>query len=55
VHAPEVIVLEAVNALRGLVRGGKLDPGVADDAVASLLELRVELHGHLALAVWNTT
>lgn len=55
VHAPELVVLEALNALHGLVRGGHVTRADADAAVASLGTLRLHLHGHAGLAqdVWR--
>ncbi len=54
VHAPELVVLESLHALRGLLRGRHVDRDDADAAVSALGTLRLQLHGHAALAdeVW---
>lgn len=55
VHAPEVVVLDAVNALRGVLRGGHITQAEADAAVVALGAARLHLHGHAELApdVWT--
>ena len=40
-HAPAPLDYEVVSALRGLVRGGKLDPARAEDVVADFGDLRL--------------
>lgn len=45
-HAPELLGLETLRALRSLQRGGRLDPARADQAVARFAELRIARHAH---------
>ena len=54
-HAPELIDLEVLNTLRGLVRGDKLDADVADQAAADLAVARVVrwAHGPLRGRIWE--
>lgn len=54
-HAPELIEPEALNALRGLVRGGKLSPKRASEAVADLASMRLMRYPHAPLRsrVWD--
>jgi predicted nucleic acid-binding protein len=48
-HAPHVIDLEVLNALRRIVRTGEASPARADEVVDDLLDLDVERHSHHAL------
>ena len=54
-HAPELVDLEVLSALRGLVRGGAVDERLADETVADLAELRLLRHPHGPLrdAIWR--
>lgn len=54
-HAPQLIVLEVANALRGLERGFKIDAGQAADAVALVGDLPVTLWDHRLLldGIWQ--
>lgn len=54
-EAPEIIHLEALQTLRGLVRGGKVPLDHATDAVQGLAALRVRSHRHdpLRRRVWE--
>lgn len=44
VHAPSLLDVEVTQTLRGLLRGGKLEPAVADAAREDLAQLRVRRH-----------
>jgi predicted nucleic acid-binding protein len=54
-HAPHLIDVEALHALRGLVRGGRLSVDRAGDARADLAELTIVRYGHEPLAdrIWE--
>lgn len=54
VHAPALIDLEVLNALRGLLRGGIIAPLTAERAVRGLRAAAIEREGHDQLAdrVW---
>jgi predicted nucleic acid-binding protein len=54
-HAPELIEPETLNALRGLVRGGKVTADRASEAVADLASTRMIRypHGPLRERVWE--
>lgn len=54
VNAPQMLPVETLNALRGLLRGGRIDAGQAEQAVADLTAMPVELWGHQPLIepVW---
>jgi predicted nucleic acid-binding protein len=54
VHAPELIDLEALNALRGLARAGLVSEERAGEAAADLGDLRLVRHPHAPLRerVW---
>ena len=53
-HAPHLIDVEILHALRGLVRGGKLSLDRADDVRADVADLTIVRYGHEPLAdrVW---
>jgi predicted nucleic acid-binding protein len=53
-HAPHLIDVEILNALRGLVRGGKLSADRADDVRTDVADLAVTRYGHEPLAdrIW---
>jgi predicted nucleic acid-binding protein len=53
-HAPHLIDIEILNALRGLVRGGKLSADRADDVRTDVAALPITRYGHEPLAdrVW---
>jgi predicted nucleic acid-binding protein len=53
-HAPALVELETLNALRGLVRGRRIPAERAREALADLEELRLVRHPHRALLarVW---
>jgi predicted nucleic acid-binding protein len=53
--APEIIHLEALQALRGLVRGGRIPLAHASGAVRRLGTLKIGSHGHgpLRSRVWT--
>jgi predicted nucleic acid-binding protein len=53
-HAPHLIDLEILHALRGLVRGGKLSPDRATDVRTDVADLTITRYGHEALAdrIW---
>ncbi|WP_455356198.1 type II toxin-antitoxin system VapC family toxin [Streptomyces sp. SYSU K217416] len=53
--APAVIDLEAANALRGLLRGGKIDAAVAGQAMAIIPDFPLERFPHQALLprIWE--
>ena len=48
-HGPALVDVEVTHALRGLVRGGKLDLGRADQGRVDLSELSVRRHPDRAL------
>jgi predicted nucleic acid-binding protein len=54
-HAPELIEPEALNALRGLVRGGVVSDHRAAEAMHDLAALRLVRHPHAPLRarVWD--
>lgn len=54
VGAPQLLPVETVNALRGLLRGGRIDAPQASAAVAGMVQMPVELWDHRPLieAVW---
>ena len=53
-HAPDLLLLEVANALRGLERAGVLDAADVERAVSSLGHLAVRRHSHDALmaGIW---
>lgn len=53
-HAPHLIDIEILQALRGLVRGGKLSADRAEDVRTDIAALAITRYGHEALAdrVW---
>lgn len=53
-HAPHLIDVEILQALRGLVRGGKLSADRADDVRTDIADLAITRYGHEPLAdrVW---
>lgn len=53
-HAPHLIDVEILHALRGLVRGGKLSADRADDVRTDIADLAITRYGHEPLAdrVW---
>ena len=53
-HAPHLIDIEILRALRGLVRGGKLSLDRADDVRTDVADLTITRYGHEPLAdrVW---
>jgi predicted nucleic acid-binding protein len=53
-HAPHLIDIEILQALRGLVRGGKLSADRADDVRTDVAALAITRYGHEALVgrVW---
>jgi predicted nucleic acid-binding protein len=54
-HAPHLIDLEVLSALRRVVASGHAAPGRGDDAVADYLDLPVERYPHDVLAprIWH--
>lgn len=54
-HAPELIEPQTLNALRGLVRGGKISTERAGDAVTDLASIRLIRYPHAPLRsrVWD--
>lgn len=54
-HAPDVIELETLNALRGLARGGAITDGRASQAVRDLASIRLARYPHAPLRerVWE--
>jgi predicted nucleic acid-binding protein len=54
-HGPYLIDVEVASAIRGRVLGGKLDSGVAREAMADLVVLPVVRHDHRPLLprVWE--
>jgi predicted nucleic acid-binding protein len=53
--APELVLIEAVGAVRGLLRGGKVDPADADRAIRLLPALPLQRFPHHTLLprVWE--
>ena len=53
-HAPDLVLLEVVNALRSLERAGALDAADVERAVAGLgqLAIRTHAHGPLLDGIW---
>ncbi len=53
-HAPHLIDIEILHALRGLVRGGKLSLDRATDVRTDVADLTITRYGHEALAdrIW---
>lgn len=53
-HAPHLIDIEILQALRGLVRGGKLGADRAEDVRADVAALAITRYGHEPLAdrIW---
>lgn len=53
-HAPHLIDIEILNALRGLVRGGQLSEDRAQDVRTDVEELALTRYGHQPLAdrIW---
>jgi predicted nucleic acid-binding protein len=53
-HAPHLIDVEILNALRGLVRGGQLSEDRAQDVRSDVEDLTIIRYGHQPLAdrVW---
>jgi predicted nucleic acid-binding protein len=49
-HAPHLLDVEVISALRRLVRAREVAPGRAREAVEDLSSLRIMRHGHLDLA-----
>jgi predicted nucleic acid-binding protein len=49
-HAPHLLDVEVLSALRRLVRSGEVLPERAEEAIQDLGALRVVRHGHLDLA-----
>lgn len=54
-HAPHLIDIELLNALRGLVRAGNLSPDRAADARLDFADLTIVRYGHEPLAdrIWE--
>lgn len=54
-HAPHLIDVEIINALRGLVRGGKLSADRAQDVRTDVADLLITRYGHEPLAdrIWS--
>lgn len=55
IHAPHLLDVEVVSALRRLVRAGRFDPQRAMDALSILEEGDIHRHPHLPLlrATWS--
>lgn len=53
-HAPHLIDIEILNALRGLVRGGRLSEDRAQDVRTDVEDLAISRYGHQPLGdrVW---
>jgi predicted nucleic acid-binding protein len=49
-HAPHLIDVEVLSALRRLVRSGELPPGRVEEAIEDLGLIRIVRHGHLDFA-----
>ncbi len=54
-HAPHLIDIEILNALRGLVRRGKLSADRAEDVRTDVADLAITRYGHEPLAdrIWG--
>jgi predicted nucleic acid-binding protein len=54
-HAPHLLDVEVLSALRRLVAAGDASPERASEAVADLLDLPIERYGHDALVprIWE--
>ncbi|WP_354701401.1 hypothetical protein DSM112329_01715 [Paraconexibacter sp. AEG42_29] len=54
VNAPQMLPIETLSALRGLLRSRQIDAGQAERAAAALTEMPVDLWDHQPLieAVW---
>lgn len=54
-HAPELIEPETLNALRGLVRGGRITSDRASEAITDLASMRLTRYPHAPLRprVWE--
>lgn len=54
-HAPELMPVEVLNALRRIERTGELDAADVGRAVESLSRIAIRLHGHSGLlaGVWK--
>lgn len=54
VNAPQMLPVETLNALRGLLRGGHIDARQAEQAVTDLTQMPVDLWDHQPLveSVW---
>lgn len=54
-HAPYLVDIEVVSALRGLVRGGDAEPSAALGALARFSALRINRHEHepLLARIWE--
>ena len=54
-HAPHLLDVEVLSALRRLVHGGEVPVGRAEEAIEDLALLRLTRHGHVDLAprVWE--
>ena len=50
-HAPHLLDVEVLSALRRLVRSGEVTAARAEDAIHDLGLLRIIRHGHLDLAI----
>ena len=48
-HAPHLLDVEIVQALRRLVRSGDVSSGRADEAIADLTDLDLHRHAHMDL------
>ena len=55
VHAPHLIDVEFVNALRRLTRSGGLDKSIADEALNGMQDWTMQRHEHAALLdrIWE--
>src|SRR5205823_12201066 len=49
-HAPHLLDVEVLSALRRLVHAGEVRAGRAEEAIEDLALLRIVRHGHLDLA-----
>jgi predicted nucleic acid-binding protein len=54
-HAPHLLDVEVLSALRRVVAAGDASPGRAEEAVADLLDLPIERYAHDALVprIWE--
>jgi predicted nucleic acid-binding protein len=50
-HAPHLVDVEVLSALRRLVRGREVTPERAEEALADLAALQIIRHGHVDLAM----